>query len=261
MGELTIREMEQDGDFAAWFSELIELEEGIGGLHRQRRRAVSHPQQRDRRLDRGPALLAARWGGPSGGRGRPAAGTAQGHAHRLLAAFEERAVEAGAHVAEFWTDDDRSEGLLAALGWESYLPAAGVPGPAPLVPHGEAVRDPPADPRTSLTRWRRTGPAALSWVAGPACIYDANCLARGAHGHHHRCLPRDRSQSRSAARTWRGRVRELMEAHERKRDVWCPSDLLEPEPDTDPDEHLAPSFGPRPTGSRTTSAPPSPSTS
>jgi acyl-[acyl-carrier-protein] desaturase len=36
-----------------------------------------------------------------------------------------------------------------------------------------------------------------------------------------------------------GRVRELMEAHERKRDVWYPSDLLEPEPDTSPDEFRA----------------------
>jgi hypothetical protein len=26
-------------------------------------------------------------------------------------------VESGAHLAEFWTDDTRSEGLLAALGW------------------------------------------------------------------------------------------------------------------------------------------------
>ena len=41
----------------------------------------------------------------------------KGHAHRLLAAFEERATEAGGHLAEFWTDDDRSEGLLGALGW------------------------------------------------------------------------------------------------------------------------------------------------
>jgi GNAT superfamily N-acetyltransferase len=41
----------------------------------------------------------------------------RGHAHRLLAAFEERAVDGGAHLAEFWTDDERSEGLLAALGW------------------------------------------------------------------------------------------------------------------------------------------------
>ena len=41
----------------------------------------------------------------------------KGHAHRLLAAFEERAAEAGGHEAEFWTDDHRSEGLLGALGW------------------------------------------------------------------------------------------------------------------------------------------------
>jgi N-acetylglutamate synthase-like GNAT family acetyltransferase len=41
----------------------------------------------------------------------------RGHAHRLLSAFEERAVDSGAHLAEFWTDDPRSEGLLAALGW------------------------------------------------------------------------------------------------------------------------------------------------
>jgi len=26
-------------------------------------------------------------------------------------------VDGGSHLAEFWTDDERSEGLLAALGW------------------------------------------------------------------------------------------------------------------------------------------------
>jgi GNAT superfamily N-acetyltransferase len=117
MSELTIRDMEQDGDFAAWFSELLEQEEDpagwssvlderylilsneigdwIGGLRYWLRGGVAHlvdvvvlPKERH-----------------------------QGHAHRLLAAFEVRAVEAGAHLAEFWTDDDRSEGLLAALGW------------------------------------------------------------------------------------------------------------------------------------------------
>ncbi len=36
-----------------------------------------------------------------------------------------------------------------------------------------------------------------------------------------------------------GTVRELMESHERKRDLWYPSDLLEPEPDTNPDEFRA----------------------
>jgi len=117
MSELSIREMEQDGDFAAWYSELLEQEEEasgwsgsveqrylilsneigdwIGGLRYWLRGGVAHlvdvvvlPQERHR-----------------------------GHAHRLLLAFEERAVESGAHLAEFWTDDDRSEGLLAALGW------------------------------------------------------------------------------------------------------------------------------------------------
>ena len=118
MGELTIREMGQDEDFAAWFSELLAQEEAdqagwsggpddrylilsneigdwIGGLHYWLRGGVAHlvdvvvlPEERHR-----------------------------GYAHRLLAAFEERAVDAGAHLAEFWTDDLRSEGLLAALGW------------------------------------------------------------------------------------------------------------------------------------------------
>jgi GNAT superfamily N-acetyltransferase len=117
MGEIIIREMEQDDDFAAWYSELIEQEEEaagrsggpeerylmlsneigdwIGGLRYWLRGGVAHlvdivvlPQERHR-----------------------------GHAHRLLAAFEERAVDGGAHMAEFWTDDVRSEGLLAALGW------------------------------------------------------------------------------------------------------------------------------------------------
>jgi GNAT superfamily N-acetyltransferase len=117
MSELTIRDMEQDEDFAAWFSEILEQEEDpggwsstlderylilsneigdwIGGLRFWLRGGVAHlvdvvvlPQERHR-----------------------------GHAHRLLLAFEQRAVESGAHLAEFWTDDNRSEGLLAALGW------------------------------------------------------------------------------------------------------------------------------------------------
>jgi acyl-[acyl-carrier protein] desaturase len=35
------------------------------------------------------------------------------------------------------------------------------------------------------------------------------------------------------------KVRELMEIHERKRELWFPSDLLGPAPDEDPDAHLA----------------------
>ena len=127
MSELTIRDMEQDEDFAAWFSEILEQEEDpggwssvtderylilsneigdwIGGLRFWLRGGVAHladivvlPQERHR-----------------------------GHAHRLLSAFEARATESGAHLAEFWTDNLRSEALLAALGWrrifvrEGYL--------------------------------------------------------------------------------------------------------------------------------------------
>ena len=121
MSELTIRDLGQDEDFGNWFRELLELEaEGsgrvgpaderylvlsneigdwIGGLRYWLRGGVAHlvdvvvlPQERH-----------------------------QGHAHRLMAAFEARAVESGAHVAEFWTDDTRSEGLLAALGWQKVL--------------------------------------------------------------------------------------------------------------------------------------------
>jgi ribosomal protein S18 acetylase RimI-like enzyme len=121
MSELTIREMGQDEDFAAWFSEFLDREGGqsgaagaldehylilsneigdwVGGLRYWMRGGVAHlvdvvvlPQERH-----------------------------QGHAHRLLAAFEERAAEAGGHVAGFWTDDDRSEGLLGALGWRRIL--------------------------------------------------------------------------------------------------------------------------------------------
>ena len=128
MSELTIRDMEQDEDFAAWFSEILEQEEApggwsnapderylilsneigdwIGGLRFWLRGGVAHlvdvvvlPQERHR-----------------------------GHAHRLLSAFEDRALESGAHLAEFWTDDPRSEGLLAALGWRRIFAREGYLG-------------------------------------------------------------------------------------------------------------------------------------
>ena len=116
MGEMTIREMGQDEDFAAWFGEVLaqeqeptgggtldehylilsdEIGDWIGGLRYWLRGGVAH-------LVDVLVLPRARH---------------QGHAHRLLGAFETRARDAGAHAAEFWTDDPRSEGLLAALGW------------------------------------------------------------------------------------------------------------------------------------------------
>ncbi len=121
MGELTIREMGQDEDFSAWFSEVLsqenecnggagaldehylilsdEIGDWIGGLRYWLRGGVAH-------LVDVLVLPQARH---------------QGHAHRLMAAFEDRARESGAHLAEFWTDDLRSEGLLAALGWRVLL--------------------------------------------------------------------------------------------------------------------------------------------
>ena len=121
MSELIIREMEQDGDFAAWYSELLELEQDAGGL--------SGP------VDEHYLILSNEIGDWIGGlRYWLRGGVAhlvdvvvlpqerhQGHAHRLLAAFEQRALDSGAHVAEFWTDDTRSEGLLAALGWRKIF--------------------------------------------------------------------------------------------------------------------------------------------
>ena len=123
MSELTIREMGQDEDFSAWFSELLEQEEGltgsggvddhylilsneigdwVGGLKYWVRGGVAHlvdvvvlPQERHK-----------------------------GHAHRLLAAFEERATEGCGHLAELLAEDECSEGLL-----EAHLSARGLHRP------------------------------------------------------------------------------------------------------------------------------------
>jgi N-acetylglutamate synthase-like GNAT family acetyltransferase len=120
MSELTIREMEQDEDFAAWYSEILEQEDDASG-------SLGTSGVIDERY----LVLSNEIGDWIGGlRYWLRGGVAQlvnvvilpqerhqGHAHRLLAAFEHRAAESGAHLAEFWTDDERSEGLLAALGW------------------------------------------------------------------------------------------------------------------------------------------------
>lgn len=121
MSELIIREIGQDDDFGHWFHELLEIEsEGSAAI--------------------GPAddrylVLSNEIGDWIGGlrftlRGGVAqlieigvtpAERSQGHAHRLLAAFEARATEEGAHLAEFWTDDLGAEGLLAAMGWRRVM--------------------------------------------------------------------------------------------------------------------------------------------
>ncbi|MCU0620261.1 MAG: GNAT family N-acetyltransferase [Gemmatimonadales bacterium] len=121
MNDVRITPMDQDADFAAWLTELLEREaaeaglptgfddhyigltselgDWIGGLRFYVRGGVAH-------------LLDLAVAGAERG---------QGHAQRLIAAFEERARDDGAELAEFWTDDGRAEGLLAALGWRVVI--------------------------------------------------------------------------------------------------------------------------------------------
>ncbi len=117
--DLKIREMRDGEDFAAWLSDLTsndpdagyaaldehhllltdEIGEWIGGLRFTTRGGVAQV------VDIG--VVPAERG--------------QGHALRLLQAFEAHAAEDGAHLIEFWTDQLAIEPLLAALGWRRVL--------------------------------------------------------------------------------------------------------------------------------------------
>lgn len=121
MADMTIREIGQDEDFEQWFHELLEREAdepGDTGPADERYLVLSN-EIGDwigglRFAFRGGVAQLIEIGVASPERG-------QGHGHRLLAAFEARAREEGAHLAEFWTDDLGAEGLLAALGWQRVL--------------------------------------------------------------------------------------------------------------------------------------------
>jgi GNAT superfamily N-acetyltransferase len=128
MSDMIIRAMDQDEDVAHWLQELLsneataeglpspaddcylvlsnEIGDWIGGLRYSLRGGVA-------RLDDLVVTPAERH---------------QGHAHRLLQAFEARVAEDGAHMAEFWTDDLRAEGLLGAMGWQRVVQRAGYIG-------------------------------------------------------------------------------------------------------------------------------------
>lgn len=121
MSELTIREIDQDEEFSEWLSDVLqdeakttgrafqsqdhslvlanEIGDWIGGLRYALRGGVAHLMEL--------AVVAGE--------------RHQGHAHRLLAAFEEHAGLSGAHLVEFWTQDLRSEALMAAFGWRRIL--------------------------------------------------------------------------------------------------------------------------------------------
>ena len=128
MSDITIREMEQDEEFSAWFSELLSEEDAAEG---------TSSRVEDRYL-----VLSSEIGDWVGGlrytlQGGVAhlvevavapAERGQGHAHRLLAAFEGRAATNGAHLVEFWTDDLRSESFLLAIGWRRVIARTGYIG-------------------------------------------------------------------------------------------------------------------------------------
>ncbi len=128
MSELTIREMESGEEFADWFSDLTlreeeasddvvhledhylilsnEIGDWIGGLRYSLRGGVAHIQD-----------IAVR---PEERH--------QGHGHRLLEGFEARVRDAGAHLAEFWTDDISSEGEMLLHGWQRVFKREGYIG-------------------------------------------------------------------------------------------------------------------------------------
>lgn len=124
MGDTMIRDMEHGEDFREWFADLLERaadEAGPGpvaGAVEDRYLVLSN--------DVGDWIGGARFllrGGVAHllGVGVTPAERGRGHGHRLLAAFEERAREAGAHLAEFWAGHADSEALFAALGWEPVV--------------------------------------------------------------------------------------------------------------------------------------------
>lgn len=128
MTDITIREMEQDEEFSAWFSDLLsEQDEAKGTTTRvEDRYLVLTSEIGDwvgglrYTLQGGVAHLVEVAVAPAERR--------QGHAHRLLAAFEERAGSSGAHLVEFWTDDLRSEAFLSAMGWRRVMARSGYIG-------------------------------------------------------------------------------------------------------------------------------------
>lgn len=115
---LTIREMESGEEFSDWLRDLTEDSEA----------SVESPDERHLVLtdEIGDWIGGLRWSMRGGVASVIEVGVLprerhQGHAHRLLAAFEKRAAEQGAHVLELWTDHLAEEGLLEAVGWQCLV--------------------------------------------------------------------------------------------------------------------------------------------
>ncbi len=118
---LTIRDAGHDEEFSAWLDDLVEHHPSTGTPASPR--SEHHLVLAD---EIGDWIGGARFWIHGGVAHLEELGVApherrQGHGLRLLGAFESRALEAGVHLVEFWTDDLRAEGLLAALGWRRTL--------------------------------------------------------------------------------------------------------------------------------------------
>lgn len=121
MSELTIREMDRGEDFESWFSELVGRQDAATGSH------LSYEHHL--------LVLTNGLGDWVGGvRYYLRGGVAHllefavveneehlGYGLRLLETFEARAVEAGAHLLEFWTNDLESAEIYGQLGWKQVV--------------------------------------------------------------------------------------------------------------------------------------------
>jgi GNAT superfamily N-acetyltransferase len=140
--DLKIREMQDGEDFAAWLSDLTANDPDAGYAALTEHHLVLTDEIGDwiggiRFSIRGGVATVVDVGVVPAERG-------QGHALRLLQAFEAHAAEDGAHVAEFWTDQLSIEPLLAALGWTKVVSRQDYIGGRTW--HLLEKRLPPADP-------------------------------------------------------------------------------------------------------------------
>jgi GNAT superfamily N-acetyltransferase len=125
--QLTIREMDEGEEFAAWLNDLTErYDDSPGEDSVQERHLVLSDEI-------GDWIGGLRWSFRGGVAQVIDIGVLpnerhQGHAHRLLAAFENRATEQGAHVLEFWTDHIEDEAILAVMGWNRIVSRNGYIG-------------------------------------------------------------------------------------------------------------------------------------
>ena len=126
MSELTIREMGQDEDFSAWFSELLEQEDATTGSPGGMEEHYLILSNEIGDWIGGLRVLAPGWSGPSGGRGSPAAGAASGPrppADGGVRGASGRGGRARGRVL----DRRRAVGrLLGALGWRRIFQRAAV---------------------------------------------------------------------------------------------------------------------------------------